>query len=685
VEKQMSSSLEQVRNVILVGHANTGKTTLAEAMMHTAGAIPRMGTIDQGNTVCDFDELEKERKHSIESALAPLDYRGVQITVIDTPGFSDFVGQALCALVGAETAIVVVSAAGGIEVNTRKMMAAAADYGLARVIVINKIDAPNLDLAGLVQNLRETFGTTILPLNLPAENGTKVVNCLTGQAGQAVDFDDLESAKLALTESIVESDEALMERYLGGEEITADELTAALRTAITSGAVVPVLFAAGQKEIGVTDLLDLIVSACPSPLQGVKRKIETGEGETKTEEEIKPDPAGPLIGQVFKVFSDPRSNIKYAAVRLHSGTIKSDTSFRINDDRRAVRAGHIYRTRGGEHTEMSEMSAGQICTLAKIDELQIGDTVQTATPGRIAMPALPIPMYALAIEPKSRGDEQKISGALSRLSEEEKAFRVERDRQTGELVIAGLGDLHLRVILERMARRFKLEVNTKLPKIPYKETITVPAEGHYRHKKQTGGAGQFAEVYLKVEPLERNGGFEFVDDIFGGAIPGQFLPAIEKGVRDQMETGIVAGFPLQDVRVRVYDGKHHPVDSKEIAFRIAGKLAVKDAFSKGKPALLEPIVNIEVIVPSQFVGDITGDLSGRRGRILGQEVLPGGMTSIKALVPLAEVAQYNSQLRSVTGGQGSYTMEFSHYDPVPPNIQQEIIKQYQPKEEDEEK
>jgi elongation factor G len=354
------------------------------------------------------------------------------------------------------------------------------------------------------------------------------------------------------------------------------------------------------------------------------------------------------------------------------------------EERKGIRAGHIYLVRGAENIESPEATAGQICTLAKIEELHIGNVIHTGKPGRIPIVNLPEPMFSLAIEPKSRGDETKISGAMSRLSEEDKTFKTTRDRQTNETVISGIGDLHLRVMLQKMEKRFKLEVTTKVPKIPYRETVTQYAEGHYRHKKQTGGAGQFGEVYLKVEPMERNTGFEFVDEIFGGSIPGQYLPAVEKGVHDILEEGAVAGFPMQDVRVRVYDGKHHPVDSKEIAFRIAGKLAAKDAILKAKPVLLEPVVNIEVTVPAQFVGDITGDLSGRRGRILGQDMLPGNMAVIRAQVPLSEVAQYNSQLRSVTGGQGSYSMELSHYDVVPPNIQQEVIKHYKPKPGEEE-
>jgi elongation factor G len=506
------------------------------------------------------------------------------------------------------------------------------------------------------------------------------VSCLSAAKETATDFSDIEEAKTALMDAVVETDEALMERYLGGEKINEDELKAALRKAIVSGGVIPILFTSAKNDVGVDALLDFIAAGCPNPLEGLKRKIVTGEGETQKKEEIIPKIDGPLVGQVIKLYSDPRSNLKYSVIRVHSGAIKPDTNFLKNEEHKGVRAGHLYLSRGAENHEVPEASAGMLCTLTKIEELHVGDLVQVGKPGKMAFVPMPKPMFSLAIEPKNRGDEQKISGALNRLQEEDPTFKMTHDRQTNEEVISGIGDLHLRIMLQRMEKRFKLEVTTKVPKIPYRETVTTLAEGHYRHKKQTGGAGQFGEVYLKVEPMEREGGFEFVDEIFGGSIPGQFLPAVEKGVHDLLEHGAIAGFPLQDIRVRVYDGKSHPVDSKEVAFRIAGKLATKEAVLKAKPVLLEPVVTVEVTVPAQYVGDITGDLSGRRGRILGQDMLPGNMAVIRAQVPLSEVAQYNSQLRSVTGGQGSYSMEFSHYDIVPPNIQQEIVKQYKPKE-----
>jgi len=432
----------------------------------------------------------------------------------------------------------------------------------------------------------------------------------------------------------------------------------------------------------VQELLDIIVKYTPSPSQAKPRVLKDGDKETK----LQANTAGPLAGLVFRVGFDPRSNMKYSSIRIFSGTLKSDTNLLRNDEKKGIRPGHILKSQGNENNEIDAGPAGDIITLAKIEELKVGDLIHDGKiSGKFEIPAVPQPMYSLALEPASRGDEQKISSALDRLCEEDPCFKISRDMQTRELVASGLGDLHLRVVLEKMQNRFKLSVNTKEPKIPYRETITSKAEGHYRHKKQTGGAGQFGEVYLRVEPAERNSdpSLDYNWDIFGGSIPGQYEPAILKGINDVMQTGFIAGFPLQDVKVSVYDGKYHPVDSKEVAFRSAGKGAFLDALQKAKPVLLEPIVNMEVTVPSENVGDITGDLASRRGRISGQDVLPGNLIVIKAQVPLSEVAQYNSQLKSVTGGRGSYSMTLSHYELVPPNVQQQIIAQYAKKKEEE--
>jgi elongation factor G len=471
-----------------------------------------------------------------------------------------------------------------------------------------------------------------------------------------------------------------MESYLGGEEISADKIASVFVEALKAGTLIPIVFTNARKEVGITELLDIITKYTASPDQAEPAQLKAGDSTT----ELKADPAGPLAGLVFRTTFDPRSNMKYSTIRIFSGTIKSDSNIQRNDEKKGIRPGHILKSQGGENKETNIGIAGDIITLAKVDELKTGDLIHDGSvSGRFEQPAVPEPMYSLALEPASRGDEQKISAALDKLCEEDPCFKIKRDQQTKELVASGLGDLHLRIMLEKMENRFKLSVNTKEPKIPYRETITVKAEGHYRHKKQTGGAGQFGEVYLRVEPGERGADppLEFSWDIFGGSIPRQFEPAVAKGINEVMNNGVVAGFPMQDIKVSIYDGKHHPVDSKEVAFRAAGREAFRDGVLNAKPVLLEPIVNIEVTIPAENVGDITGDLASKRGRVLGQDTLPGNIIVIKAQVPLAEVAQYNSQLKSVTGGRGSYSMTLSHYELVPPNVQQLIVAQYAKKKE----
>ncbi|MHC4717064.1 MAG: elongation factor G [Planctomycetota bacterium] len=661
-----------IRNIALLGHGGAGKTLLAEAMLNAAGAATRFGTIEDGTTVMDYQDLEKERQHSVDPALAHLDHAGKTVNIVDAPGYPDFVGGAISAVGGVDTAVIVVSAAAGIEVNTRRLFNAAGELGLARLIVVNKIDAENVDLPGVVTTLTETFGPAVKCMNLPADGGKAVTDCFAGDSGEA-DFGDVADAHTQLTESIIEADEELMEAYLGGEEVGTGQLAAAFVKAMADGTVIPVLFTSARQRVGVAELLDAVANYCPSAADLPGRAVRSGEGEDAEEVEIAADPAKPLVAQAFRISADPFVG-KMAWIRILQGTMTPDSTYSLRDDRRSLKVGHLYKVQGKETAEVDAAVAGDIVTLAKVEEITAGAVLHAdATPMFRCLPAAPTPMYSLAVTPKSRGDETKISEALNRLAEEDVTFRATRDSQTNETVIAGIGDLHLRLMLEKMAARFNLQVETKPPKIPYRETISVQAEGHHRHKKQTGGAGQFGEVYLRVEPLERGSGYEFDQELYGESIPRQYVPAIEKGVRDVVATGAIAGYPMQDVKVIVTDGKHHPVDSKEVAFRTAGKYAFIDAVEKAKPVILEPIVNMEISVPAQYMGDIAGDLSGRRGRILGQEMLPGNIAVISAQAPLAEVMQYNSQLRSVTGGQGSYTMELSHYDPVPGNIQQQLI------------
>jgi len=663
-----------IRNIVLLGHGGSGKTSLAEAILHSCGVTNRLGSVDDKTSFCDYFDEEKEHQHSIQSKVIHVEHGGVLVNIIDTPGSPDFAGPAIKAIPAADTAVIVISAAAGIETNTRKLFEAAAKAGKPRLIVINKIDAENIDLAELIKNIQETFGSACRCANLPAPDRNAVVDCIENENGDAGGF-DVAQAHTELIESVIEADDELMESYLGGEEISTEQIASVFVKALKAGTLIPIVFTNARKEIGIKELLDLIVKYTPSPLQAKPAVLRQGDTTT----ELTADPAGPLAGLVFRISYDPRSNMKYSTIRLFSGTLRSDTNLQRNDEKKNIRPGHILKSQGPETKDIEAGVAGDIVTLAKVDELKIGDLVHDGrVQGQIEQLEVPEPMFALALEPASRGDEQKISAALEKLCDEDPCFRISRDSQTKELVANGLGDMHLRIMLEKMKNRYKLSVNTKEPKVPYRETITAKAEGHYRHKKQTGGAGQFGEVYLRVEPAERNSDppLQFSWDIFGGAIPSQFEPAVLKGINDVMQTGVVAGFPMQDIKVSIYDGKHHPVDSKEVAFRLAAKGAFIDAVQKAKPVLLEPIVNMEVTVPAENVGDITGDLAGKRGRVLGQEMLPGNFIVIKAQVPLAEVKQYNSQLKSVTGGRGSYTMTFSHYELVPANVQQQIVAAY---------
>jgi len=661
-----------IRNIVLLGHGGAGKTTLAEAMLHAAGVTGRLGSVDDGTSHLDFSGIARERKHSVDPAVAHLEHAGVTINVIDSPGYPDFIGGAICALAGADVGVVVVSATAGIEVNTRRLFKIARDVGMPMAILVNKIDGENVNLKRLAGEIVETFGAACKPLTLPTDGGKAVTDCFANDSGQT-DLGDLAEARTQLIENIVEADEELMEAYLDDREITAEKLSSAFARAMTAGTVIPILFAAARSEVGVAEFMDAVAKYFPSPPDAAGRPVRSAPDAEAEGIAVAPDAGGAFVAQAFKITTDPFVG-KLAWVRVLSGTATPETSYQLRDEKKAAKIGHLFKVQGKDTSEVRQAVAGDIIALAKVEDIRCGDVLHAgAAPMFRDMPPAPTPMYSLAVTPTSRGNEQKISEALSRLAEEDPTFRSVRNSQTNETVISGIGDLHLRIMLTKMKERFDLEVDTKPPKIPYRETITAKAEGHYRHKKQTGGAGQFGEVYLRVEPLEHGAGFDFVNDLHGESIPRQYLPAIEKGVRDVLAAGAVAGYPMQDVRVSIYDGKHHPVDSKEVAFRTAGKFAFIDAVKKARPVILEPIINMEVSIPAGYMGDIASDLSGRRGRILGQEMLPGNMCVVRAQAPLAEVMQYNSQLRSVTGGQGSYTMELSHYEPVPGNVQQQIV------------
>ena len=681
-----------IRNVLIAGHGASGKTTIADALLFAAEAVNRKGSPADGTSFSDFEKEEKDHKHSIYASILHCDHLGRRINLIDAPGSPDLIGQAIACLPAVETVAVVVDAGSGIDVVTRRMMEAAREANKPRAIIINKIDLPDIDLEGLVKRIQDTFGPECLPINLPTGGGKAVVECLLHSAGES-DFDSVKRCHAAILDQIVEMDENLMEKYLGGEEPDYQALHAPFEQAMDEAHVIPIMFVDAKSGVGIPELLDAIAMHFPSPLEGNMPQFLQGEDGTEKPFEVREEQERPLLAHVFKVTTDPFVG-KLAVFRVHQGKVTGQSHVIIGHSKKTVKLGHVFHLQGKEHPEVPEIICGDIGCVAKIEELHLNDVLHddhALDTVHVKPLRYPTPMYSLAVVPKARGDEQKISTQLHKLAEEDPTFNWHTDSQTHEVVISGLGELHLRLVLERMKNR-GVQVDTAPPKVAYRETITGKADGHHRHKKQTGGAGQFGEVYLRIEPIEKdsplnsvNGGegFEFVDDVVGGVIPRQFIPAVEKGVRELLEQGAIAGHRIQDVRVSVYDGKHHPVDSKEVAFKTAGKMAFKDAFLKANPAVLEPIVNMEITVPEDKVGSITGDLSGKRGRIMGQDFEGSGMAVVKAQAPLAEVMHYENQLKSITGGRGSFMMEPSHYEPVPYQVQQQIMAAWKPRAEEE--
>jgi elongation factor G len=670
-------SPEAIRTIALTGHGGAGKTTLAEALLAKAGAITSTGMVEKGTTVCDFDPIEKQFQHSLNAAVVHLQHRDTRIHLIDTPGLPDFIGRAIGALPAVETAVVVVNAQNGVEMITGRMMQWARKRDLCRMIVVNKIDAENVDLPGVLAKLQGAFGRECLPINLPADRGRRVVDCFFNPSGTA-DFSSVEAAHSALVDQVVEVDEELMASYLENGEIEPEALHAPFEKALREGHLIPVCFASARTGAGVAELLDVIVKLMPNPTEGNPPQLVKGAGDKAQPMRAEPDPRKHVIAHVFKVMIDPYVG-KVGVFRVHQGMITKDSQLFIGEGRKSFKVGHAYLLQGKEFVETDALVPGDLGAVAKVDEIHFDAVLHDSHDEdeiRLVPLEFPTPMHSLAIEPKRRGDEQKISDALHKLSAEDPTFRVEHNATLNQTVISGLGDLHMRYILERMTKQYNVEVATKPPRIPYRETITARAEGHHRHKKQTGGAGQFGEVFLKVEPLRRGTGFEFVDQVKGGAIPGQFIPAVEKGVRQVLESGPVAGYPVHDVRVIVYDGKYHDVDSKEVAFIAAGKRAFMDAISKARAIVLEPIVNIEITAPEASMGDIAGDLSSKRGQLSGTDSLAPGTLVIRGQAPLSELGNYQARLKSVTAGQGSYTIEFARYEPVPPSIQKTLAEQH---------
>jgi elongation factor G len=687
----MSSSNHQgiarIRTLALVGQTASGKTSLLEALLARTGTIGTPGSVERGTTVSDHDPMERRLLHSLQASLTHFTHGEAFIHLIDTPGYPDFTGHALSALEAVDTAAIVVNAQAGIEQTTLRMMDWAGQRGLCRLIVVNKIDGQDTEAGALVLQLQAAFGKECLPLNLPSPDGSLVVDCFfnsTDDPSRPTQYASVEQAHRALVEQVVEVDPVFVDRYLNDGDVDPRELHAPLEQALREGHLVPICFVSSRTGAGVGELLDVIERLLPNPTEGNPPQFLKGEGEAARPIQALPDPDRHVIAHVFKVTNDPYVG-KMGVFRIHQGTVTRDSQLYIGDGRRPFKVGHLFMLQGKDHVEVPRAVPGDLCAVAKVDEIRFDSVLHDAAEDdhlHLTPMPLPVPVHGLAVAPKRRGDEQRVWEILQKLVDEDPCLRLAHVTTTNETIVYGLGELHLRTLIDRMKDVHHCDVLTQPPRIAYRETVTAPAEGHHRHKKQTGGAGQFGEVFLRVEPLQRGEGFQFVDAVKGGAIPGQFIPAVEKGVRQALDAGVLAGYPVHDLRVTVVDGKHHSVDSKEIAFVVAGRKACIDAVQNARPIVLEPIVKVEITARESSLGDITGDLSSRRGQISGTQTLIDGSIVVNGEAPLAELVTYQTQLNGLTGGDGRYTLQLSHYDPVPPNQQALLANQYKLRDDD---
>lgn len=682
-----SCVVETVRDIVLCGHGSTGKTSLIDRLLEITHAVDGTHSVDDGTSVCDFEPEEKAHHLSIEATLAHFQHQGLRFNVIDAPGYPDFIGHTISAMRGADTAMIVIDAHAGIAVNTRRVFQEAEKAGIGRMIVVNKIDSEHLDFPVLMQSIRDTFGQACVPISFPRlENGAivGVVDILDEKADTSNTPIDPAIYKESLVEAAIESDEAWMERYFEGEVPTNEDLKNLIPQAVANGMLIPIVCCSIKKAVGIPELLDAM-ALCSLPPSMVHRKAKGGDG---LEIELSGDPDGPLAAQVFQTRIDPFVQ-KLSYIRVYNGTLRKDMTLPGSNGRKGLRIGQLLDVQANQLEPIDQAGPGDIVAVAKMDQLHTG-----TNEGELELPNIdfPQPMVGVAIRPKSRNDEAKLSVALHKLVEEDPTIRIEHDQETHELVLRGMSELHLSLIQERLARRDHLEIETYEPQVPFRESITYPAHGSYRHKKQSGGRGQFGEVHIRVRPLPQGtdiaefatkdnfpsmkhvhyfetSNFLWVDSIVGASIPGNYMPAVEKGLLDRVHKGVLAGYPLQDLCVEVHYGKHHPVDSSETAFRIAASAALREVCKQAGPQLLEPMVDMQVTVPVDCVGDVYSDMTTRRGQISGTQEAGANMQTVVCVVPLAETSSYSRTLSSLTGGQGSYSMSFSHYAPLPSHLQ----------------
>jgi elongation factor G len=677
-----------IRNVALVGHSGAGKTQLVASLLFDAGAVNRLGRVDEGTTVTDYDEEEIARKHTLSSSLAHAEWNKQKINFIDTPGMANFLSEARAALRVADAALVVVDAVAGVEVSTEKIWETAEELQLPRIVVLNRLDRERASLERSLESLRTAFGRSVIPIQLPIgeEKGFKGVVDLvamkawtfagdgSGKAAEAAVPAELEgpaqTAREALIEMVAEADDALMEKFFDAGTLTQEELVGGLKRGVAAARIFPVVCMSAAANVGAQPVLDAILAYAPSPAE---RPAKAHSAKNAEEElRVEATESGPAAAYVWKTIADPFAG-RITMFKVLSGTLKADSTVQNVTRSAPERLGHVVLLQGKTQTQVPEIKAGDLGAVAKLKETLTNDLLaDKAVAFAIPPVKFPEPVISYAIEPKSRGDEEKISTSMHRLQEEDPTISYSRDQQTKELLLAGQGQSHIEVTVAKLKRRFGVEVNLKLPRIPYRETISAATEAHGRHKKQTGGHGQFGDCKVKFEPLPRGSDFEFVDDIFGGSIPRQFIPAVEKGIQDARLRGFLAGYPMVDFRATVFDGSYHAVDSNELSFKMAGSLAFKDGMSRARPTLLEPIMDVEVYAPSDYAGDLMGDLNSRRGRIGGMDSR-GGSTIIRAKVPMAEMLTYEQHLTSATSARGSYHMEFSHYEEVPQHLHGKII------------